>query len=223
MGTATSPPSPLGDADLTARARIRDAAIARFAADGVASTTLRSVAEDAGVSAPLVVHHFGSKEGLRVACDHHVASVIRTSKSAAMTGNLDPLSGLRQIGHGPPLLRYLARTLADGSEHVAALLDELVDDAVGYLQQGVEHGFVKPTSSPRERAVVMLMWHFGALVLHEHVNRLLGADLTASDPVELLPWALAAGEILTHGVITEPLFDQMREAAQTLAAERDRS
>jgi len=35
--------------DLTARARIRDAALARFGADGVAATTVRAVAADAGV------------------------------------------------------------------------------------------------------------------------------------------------------------------------------
>ena len=223
MGTARSAPSAAHatESDLTARARIRDAAIARFAADGVAATTLRAIAEDVGVSPPLIVHHFGSKEGLRVACDRHVAAVIRAGKSATMTGSLDPLEGLRQVAQGPPLLGYLARTLADGSEHVAALLDELVDDAVGYMQQGVEHGLLKPTDSPRARAAVLVLWQFGALVLHAHVKRLVGADLTAGDPAALMPWGLAAGEILTYGVVTEELFDQMREAAEALDAEQD--
>jgi AcrR family transcriptional regulator len=222
MTTAAPPPrQPVDAADLTARARIRDAAITRFAADGVAATTLKAIAADAGVSPPLVAHHFGSKDGLRAACDEHVAARIRAGKHATLTGGLDPLSGLRQIGEGPPLVRYLARTLADGSEHVRVLLDELVDDAVEYMERGVEHGLLKPTDRPRERAAVMILWQFGALVLHAHVERLVGADLMSDDPADFASWALAAGEILTHGVITETLFEQLRQAAETLASERD--
>ncbi|MGH3558484.1 MAG: TetR family transcriptional regulator, partial [Mycobacterium sp.] len=44
-------------ADLTAAARIRDAAIEQFGRHGF-GTGLRAVAEAAGVSAALVIHHF---------------------------------------------------------------------------------------------------------------------------------------------------------------------
>ena len=62
--------------DLTARARIRDAAVARFGRDGFRAP-VRAIAEDAGVSAALVIHHFGSKDALRAECDEHVLRVIR--------------------------------------------------------------------------------------------------------------------------------------------------
>ena len=65
------------DRDRTAVSRIRDAALSEFAAHGVARATMRSVAEAAGVSAQLVVHHFGSKEGLAAACDEHVLQLFR--------------------------------------------------------------------------------------------------------------------------------------------------
>ena len=58
--------------DLTTRARIRDAAVDLFARDGFAHVTVRRIATEAGVSPALVIHHFGSKEGLRAACDAHV-------------------------------------------------------------------------------------------------------------------------------------------------------
>src|SRR6266542_759545 len=51
--------------DLTARARIRDAALRLFAERGVDGATIRDIAKAAGVSAGLVRHHFGSKEALR--------------------------------------------------------------------------------------------------------------------------------------------------------------
>lgn len=51
--------------DLTARARIRDAALKHFTESGFAKATIRDIARTAGVSPGLVRHHFGSKEGLR--------------------------------------------------------------------------------------------------------------------------------------------------------------
>ena len=57
--------------DLTARARIRDAAIELFAERGIGSATIRDIAQAAGVSSGLVRHHFGSKDGLRRACDEY--------------------------------------------------------------------------------------------------------------------------------------------------------
>jgi AcrR family transcriptional regulator len=199
------------EADLTARARIRDAAIARFAADGVASTTVRAIAADAGVSPALVIHHFGSKDALRVACDQHVAGLIRERKRAAMNAGpgLDPLAALRESGQGPAVLRYLATTLVDGSPHVAQLLDEMIDDAVGYMEEGVATGMLRPTEDPRGRAVVLTIWSLGALALHEHLQRLLGVDLTG-DPAEALAYFLPASEMLGRGVITEETYERMR-------------
>jgi hypothetical protein len=61
--------------DLTARARIRDAALAQFAERGYAGTTIKGIAEAAGFSIGLVQHHFGAKNGLRLACDELVIEV----------------------------------------------------------------------------------------------------------------------------------------------------
>ena len=49
--------------------RIRDAAIGLFGQHGANGTSLKTVATEAGVSQALVIHHFGSKEKLRAACD----------------------------------------------------------------------------------------------------------------------------------------------------------
>ncbi len=203
--------------DRTARARIRDAAIARFAADGVAATSVRSIAENAGVSPALVIHHFGTKEALRAACDRHVAAVIRERKLAAAEAGpqLDPLAALREHPDEPPLLRYLARTLVDGTAEVAALVDELVADAVEYMAVGVESGMLKPSDHPRERAAVLTVWSLGALVLHEHLDRLLGTDLTG--PASgTFRYALPATELLTYGLLPEEIYMRVRDALGAL-------
>jgi len=69
--------------DLTARARIRDAALWHFAEEGFSRATIRDIAATAGVSPGLVRHHFGSKEGLRDACDEAVSQRLRRSRLAS--------------------------------------------------------------------------------------------------------------------------------------------
>lgn len=179
------------------------------------ATSIRSIATEAQVSAGLVIHHFGSKDALRVVCDQHVAAVIRDRKqrAAAAGAGLDPVAALRDAGDGPPLLRYLARTLVDGSPHVAELVDELVEDAVGYLEQGVASGLITPSDDPRGQAVVLTLWSLGSLVLHDHVNRILGIDLTG-DPTQLGRWAVPAFEILTKGVLPDDLYERVRDALE---------
>jgi AcrR family transcriptional regulator len=215
---AAATPAPR-DPDLTARARIRDAAIDRFGQDGIAATSLRTIAADAGVSAALVMHHFGSKDGLRAACDDHVAETIREGKRQAMAAGpgADPLVALRQAEETRPLLRYLARVLVDPSPAVAELVDELVDDAEANMAEGVRTGMLRPSADPRGRAVVLTMWSLGALVLHEHVARLLGADLTA-DTQGLVAYSLPATELLGEGALTPEVYARIRAAYTDVAS-----
>lgn len=213
MSSETSIPSTEDAPDLTARARIRDAAITRFAADGVPGSSVRAIAAEAGVSPALVIHHFGSKDALRVACDQHVAAAIRDNKRRAMNAgpSLDPLAALRDAESGPPLLAYLARTLVDTSPHVAELVDELVEDAVTYMEEGVASGALTPSDDARGRAIVLTMWSLGSLVLHEHVARVMGVDLTG-DVTDLGEWAAPAAEILGRGVLAPEVYERIRSA-----------
>src|SRR3954464_12699485 len=59
------------DGDLTGKANIRNAALRLFAERGHDAVTVREIAAAAGVSPALVVHHFGSKDGLRAAVDDY--------------------------------------------------------------------------------------------------------------------------------------------------------
>ena len=201
--------------DRTAKARIRDAAIGVFAEHGMAATTARKVASAAGVSPGLVMHHFGSMDGLRVACDDHVAGVIRDLKGGAMAAGaaFDPLAALRSQQSGPPFAKYLARTLVDGSRHVAELVDELVADAVAYIETGVETGMLSPSRYPRQRAAILTIWTLGGLVLHEHLDRLIGIDITEplDHPRAAASYVAPVLEIL-GGFLTETTVQMMTEA-----------
>src|SRR5262245_24079829 len=109
--------------DLTARARIRAAALAQFAEHGYERSTIRGIAAAAGVSLGLVRHHFGSKEALREAVDAHVRAEIRrvsdAIREAGGRGDLDESAVSREAIL--PFQGYVARALLDGSAVIAAI------------------------------------------------------------------------------------------------------
>jgi AcrR family transcriptional regulator len=202
--------------DRSTIARIRDAAITEFANNGVGGTSIRKIAATAGVSPGLVIHHFGSKDDLRVACDEYVAGIIREVKGTAMAsgGAFDVTAAFRTVGE-IPAAKYLARTLIDGSPHVAELVDEIVTDAVQYVAAGVASGMIKPSDYERERAAILTIWSLGALVLHEHLERLIGVDITAdlsSDRTAATAYMAPILEIYSQGFLTERTVQMMRDA-----------
>jgi hypothetical protein len=162
---------------------------------------------------------------LRSECDRYVAAIIRDYKHDAMSAgpNIDVLAALRGANAGP-VMAYLAAVLVDDSPIVADLVDELVADAEGYLEYGVEEGLVKPSADPRGRAAVLFLWSLGALVLHRHVRRILGVDLTnpdiGADPA-IAAYAGPACEIMGGGVLNEDFATQLQGVFAELAATDD--
>lgn len=196
--------------DVTAAARIRDAAIARFPRDGFEGTTVRAVAEDAGVSPGLVLHHFGSKEGLRTACDLHVVERIRTTKGEAIESNrlADPemmSTGFQMAG---PLMGYLAWALSAGSETAGALFDDLVGRSAELLELAAEHGAVERSADPHARAAVQLAMQMGVLVMKQHLERSLGVDPLSTEGVMRISRAtleIFSGAMFAPGKASEML------------------
>jgi AcrR family transcriptional regulator len=202
--------------DRTTRARIRDAAIAEIASRPFGSTTVRDVASAAGVSPGSVIHHFGSMDGLHRACNEHIAALIREYKAQAVSvpGGFDVLSAISGI-RTVPVAAYLARAVLGDSPVVADLIDELVDDAAAYMEDGVEVGTITPTEDPRGRAALLVMWSLGGLVLHRHLERLLGVDLTDRDALataDAARYLRNALDLLAKGVLTDAYAEQLEES-----------
>ena len=209
------------DVDLTAEARIRAAALARFPRDGFEGTTMRAIAEDAGVSPALVVHHYGTKEGLRKACDAYVVDRIRTVKGETIEsdGLADPsvMAGGFQIAE--PLMRYLGWALATGSNDAASLFDELVDESVRLTELAEEHGAMVGGPDVRTRAAVMLSMQMGSLVLQNHLHRYLDVDPLSAEGIMAI--SRATLEIFSGAMFAPGQADAMREALD-LAIENTR-
>lgn len=201
--------------DRTAIARIRDAAIAQYGQHGF-SVGLRSIAEAAGVSAALVIHHFGSKEGLRKACDAHVAEVVREAKTESMQSS-DPATWMAQMAEiesYAPLMAYLVRSMQSGSELAKTFWRTMVDNAEEYLQEGVRTGMLKPSRDPRARARFMAICSGGGFLLYLQMH---------DDPTDLRrvlrdygeDMMLPALELYTEGLMADSTmyetFLQQRE------------
>jgi AcrR family transcriptional regulator len=202
-------------ADLTAAARIRDAAIEQFGQHGFA-VGLRTIAEAAGVSAALVIHHFGSKDGLRKACDDYIAEEIRSGKSEAMRST-DPATWFAQMAEiesYAPLMAYLVRSMQTGGELAKTLWRKMIDDAESYLDDGVRTGLLKPSRDPRARAKYLSLSGGGGFLLYlqMHENP---TDLRAVLRDYAREMTLPALEIYTAGLMADnTMHDAFLAAAE---------
>jgi TetR/AcrR family transcriptional regulator, regulator of cefoperazone and chloramphenicol sensitivity len=200
--------------DLTAKARIRDAALRMFTEHGTDAATIRDIAKAAGVSPGLVRHHFGSKEALRGACDQYALRRLMDIKTQVVfEGRLaDP--GFLPAVHPTQvrLLRYLARSMMDGSAAAASLFDGMVE--LG--ERWITHHNPEVSADPRAFAAVLVAMLVGRLVLHDQVARVLGVDVFS--PAGHVRTGKAAVDIHSHTLLNPKLAAQAHAAYDRLAA-----
>ncbi|MET3901700.1 TetR family transcriptional regulator [Paenarthrobacter sp. 4246] len=207
--------------DLTTRARIRDAAIGLFGRDGFARATVRAVASLAGVSPGLVIHHFGSKEGLRAACDQHVlAQTASQGREKTHPGSTRQLiqDYLNNPGQYAQEIAYIRQSLGDESEAGDAFFDAVVRQTEDIINAGIAAGTIRKFDDVRSTAVVIASNSLSILMLGRHLSRTLG-EVTPEPhgigPGLLRQLTLPALEIYTHGFYTDSRFlEAARDALQ---------
>lgn len=189
--------------DLTAVARIRDAAVDLFGREGF-GVSVRAIASAAAVSPALVIHHFGSKDGLRRACDDFIAATVRASKTETIQTS-DPatwFAQLAEIEEYAPLMAYLVRSMQTGGDLAKTLWHTMIDNAEQYIEEGVRSGTLKPSADPRGRARFMAMAAGGGfllyLQLHDNPTDLRAVLRDYSEEM-MLP----ALELYTQGLMTD--------------------
>ena len=190
--------------DLTASARIRDAAIEQFGEHGF-DVGLRVIAKAAGVSAALVIHHFGSKEGLRQACDDVVAKSVRAAKGESLR-SADPASWFAQLAEiesFAPLMAYLVRSLQSGGVFAKSLWRTMIDDANQTIADGVAAGTIKPSPDPQARATFLAITGGGGFLLYLQMHDR-PTDIRAVLHDYAQEMVLPALEVYTHGLLTDP-------------------
>jgi AcrR family transcriptional regulator len=203
-------PAPIDPEDLTARARIRDAAMLHFGERGFEQATIRGIAETAGVSSGLVRHHFGSKQGLRDECDAHLVRMIRRINDRVRADRTPADVNYVAVARAAvgPYQRYLARALAEGS--AAPLFDEMVAMSEQWLAEADRNRPDPPDVDLRARATVGTAMALAISVLHVHVSRSMGVDVFSPEGDELLARTLV--DIYSHPLLS------IEDAAEIRAA-----
>ena len=202
------------DSDLTARATIRNAALRLFADRGPDAVTVREIAAQAGVSPALVVHHFGSKDGLRAEVDGFAAQAFDVIFEALPTEELaELLAGGAATGSladafargfppGSPLPAYLRRLLLMNDPAGAALFGRWYATTRRVLDVMVEMGVARPSEDPDVRAAFFLVNDLALILLRNPIAVAIGVDPLTPDGIER--WAREATKVYSEGAFSAP-------------------
>ena len=194
--------------DLTAKARIRDQALLLFAERGPDTVTVRDVAAAAEVSPGLVMHHFGSKAGLREAVDEHVAQTFDAMLDTLTDAELhDALGGgdatslaeafLAGFPAGSPLPDYLRRLWLTNDPTGDRLFRRWLAASERVLVAMEAAGVARPSKDRRVRAAFLLVNDLALLLLGPQLRDALGLDLRT--PAGMAAWTSEAIDVYTHG------------------------
>ncbi|RWU81349.1 TetR family transcriptional regulator [Janibacter hoylei PVAS-1] len=159
--------------------RIRDAALALFAARGVAATSLREVARSAGVAPGLIGHHFGGKEGLREAVDAFVVQRFREAlASVPLEGTTAEIAAgrdaavARMFATNPEVIDYLRRVVVTPGPGDIGLARLLIEETIAQTQTLRNHGVTRSGVPVTEQAVAVLLRQLGTWLLQPTLDRI---------------------------------------------------
>mgnify|MGYP005996657953 CR=1 FL=1 len=191
--------------DLTAKAKIRNAALDLYAERGEDRVSMRAVAAAANVTVGLVQHHFKTKDGLvqhhfktkdglrnaveQLIVDYHAQALADTPRDgmpAEVAAARDQAVRTMLEDH-PPVVNYLRRALLDlaaGEGKLLARLTELSRNEVAKLRMA---GIASTSKSEAEQVIGLMIRQLGHLFLQPMVdamwNQLSGPDMAeASKP-----------------------------------------
>ncbi|MUL61051.1 hypothetical protein B5P44_00425 [Mycobacterium sp. CBMA 213] len=185
------------------------AALQIFAEEGIAVTSLRSVAKFAGMSAGALQHHFPTKDALVEAVDNHVLQIIADNLEPAVQEadytTVTAGEGIVQLMANHPIaMDYLKRVLLEGD----------VNSGVG---QVIFNGLAKISEMQGRRFQdlglmrddIDFLWSFlnpivlrvGAIVLRQHLERFLPGPFY--DREQLDRWDASVTNLLQHGALVQ--------------------
>lgn len=196
----------LVEGDLTTRARIRDAAVDLFGRQGFAATTVRAVAALARVSPALVVHHFESKDGLRLACDEYVVNQFLGRKDELANG--DPSLAIQRwladVDMYRPLIDYSARMLSSNSPAADELFDAILAGTSTMVDEQVAAGIMREPLDRSVTALYLTLYGVVPLVMHRQVARSLGMEQLSADGIRRSTVPIL--DLYTHGLYADDRF-----------------
>ena len=192
------------DSDLSTRTKIREAALRLFGNNGF-SVSVRAIADAAGCSPGLVIHHFGNKDGLREAVDQSVIeTLLQRFGSIPKELPADELSRSMGdafadvIGTSTVVRQYIRRSLLEATPASQTIFDELLaltNASLGQLQRA---GGLRESSDPQWRPYQLLFVILGTLLLEPAIQH--HFDRSVYEPDLLRKRTAANYDLLSHGM-----------------------
>lgn len=221
--------------ELTAKTTIRNRALELFAEHGYNGVSLRDIAAAADVSPALIVHHFGSKAGLKQQVDDYAIALVtvlserqgdpevaakmaeQVRKFIQMEGGVDFTESLALIDQADipwpilgdsPLLAYLRRLLTEDDDASRAALVRMHTTTVSQIHALHASGHINAGPDPATRAAVLLAHDLATLLLRGPLTRILGVDPLSKEGAE--KWATEVQAIYHSDLIpqSQPETDQ---------------
>ena len=192
------------DSDLSARTKIREAALGLFGTEGF-TVSVRVIADAAGCSPGLVIHHFGNKDGLRKAVDQSVMdTLLQRFESIPSELAADELSRTmgdafsEVIGASPAVRQYIRRSLLEATPASQTIFDELLALINKSLSQLRRAGGLRESSDPQWLPYQLLSVMLGTLLLEPAIQSHFDKSLYEAD---LRRERTAANyDLLSHGM-----------------------
>jgi len=187
--------------DVGGRERVLRAAVRLFAAKGYAATTVRDILRAAGVTAPVLYHHFGSKEGVFLDLANEGVRQLHAAHARALGLPGTAAERIRAYCRATVALKReyadLARiveTILSGPPEAVprfdfgGLVTTLVRQLEGLVREGIEKGEFA-ARDPLPAALALL----GVSDFAARPGPLAAAVLTAGDPLEDMLSVVLAG------------------------------
>lgn len=179
--TTRSADRAVDDRDLTAKARIRNAALALFAENGPDAVSLRSVGAAAGVAHGLVVHHYQTKNGLQEAVEQyiidrfaHALGEVPANLTAAEVARLRDAQVNEMLRAQPAIVDYMRRALLTPASN-SSFADRLIELTVPRVRE-LRAASVASVEKPEcVQVTELLVRYLGTLFLNPMVDKFWGS------------------------------------------------
>lgn len=182
---------------------IRDAAMKCFAEQGIAATSLRTIAETAGVSLGRIQHYFVTKQQLIESIDSYVLEVFDAALHApadSATEDLVTDAGTRMarlMSEYPAVMDYVARVLTEGGEVGNAIFDGFYRISAAQGAAFAASGLTNENLDPVWGNLLPLILRVGTVMLRPHVERYIPDSLYA--PSQTARWDQAVSTMIGQG------------------------
>jgi AcrR family transcriptional regulator len=193
--------------DRSTPARIRDAAIAYVGEHGWEKATSRQISSAAGVPVGLVNYHFGSKDGLRQACDDWVIERLAEDKGLILGAGPLPRMDSYLDDHPElrPITEYIGQCMRSGGPVAESFFERMVEMTQQMMELAADAGTFRRYDDPYAAAVILVAYGAGASLFGGTIARLLGGtNLLDTDTYNR--YVRTTVELYTHPLITDERY-----------------